>query len=373
MEIGTRVYLRVTSGYDGKHLYQFVFDPYKNILPAPNYVDTRGVQHNSMGFRRSGEVSLTKPPGTYRIFLMGASTAYGLGGLWPHIDDRFPVLKNSETIDAYLEQELSARLPGRRIEVINAAITSTWTHHNLIYLNQTILKYKPDMILFLDGFNDYYFYDEGHDQFGDYTYDLPSRVILGEPTIHSLAYANGWWLFRRSAFVHQLAKGAKNIKLMLSSPAARSPINVEQAVRAHERVFIANALKMEERSGLILRAEGGIPVFVLQPMLILERNRSGMLGVERKLFDFNVSSYLPNYEAFITQAVETVRIREAAMANRIGGQFIDLTRIYEGVDGQIFTDYAHLTPRGNLLAARYIADRVAPIILGASSGAGPKN
>ena len=367
LELGTRLYLRATNGYDGEHLYQFAFDPYKNILPTPNYVDTRGVQHNSVGFRRSGEVSLVKPPGTYRIFLMGASTAYGLGGLWPHIDDKYPVLENTETIDAYLEQELGARLPGQHIEVINAAITSTWTHHNLIYLNQAILKYQPDMVLFLDGFNDYYFYDERHDQFASYTYSLPSRVILGEPTLYSIAYANGWWLFRKSALVHLLARGAGNLKLALSSKPPRTPIDVEQAVAGQARVFEANALKMEERSGLILRREGVIPVFMLQPMLILERNRPGMAGVERRLFEFNVESYLPNYEPFIIRAVQTVRAREGEMAARVGGTFIDLTQIYELADGQIFTDYAHLTPLGNQIAARYVAERILPLIRPAQS------
>ncbi len=296
MEFGARVYLRHTTGYDGEHLYQFDFDPYKNILNTPSYVDTRGVQHNSVGFRRSSEVRLLKPAGTYRIFLMGASTAYGLGGLWPHIDDRYPVLKNSETIDAYLEQELQARFPDLSIEVINAAITSTQTHHNLIYLNQTILQYEPDMVLFLDGLNDYFFFEDGHDQFGNYTYNLPSRVIMGEPTLYSLAYANGWWLFRKSALVHQLARGARNIKLMLAGHPEQKPMDVDRAVAGQERVFMRNALKMEERSGLILRNEGVVPVFMLQPLLILERNRPGMTGVERELFDFNVSSYLPNYE-----------------------------------------------------------------------------
>src|SRR5262245_56189004 len=107
LELAVRLYLRGARGYDGEHLYQFAFDPYKNVLPSPNYVDTRGIRHNSVGFRRSTEVSLAKPQGTYRIFLMGGSTAYGMGGLWPHIDDRYPVLKNSETIDAYLEEALS--------------------------------------------------------------------------------------------------------------------------------------------------------------------------------------------------------------------------------------------------------------------------
>jgi lysophospholipase L1-like esterase len=362
LEFGCRLYLRATSGYDGKHLYQFAFDPYKNILPTPNYVDTRGIQHNSVGFRRSTEVSVIKPPATYRIFLMGASTGYGLGGLWPHIDDHYPVLKNSETIDAYLERELAEAVPGRKVEVINAAITSTWTHHNLIYLNQTILKYQPDMVLFLDGYNDYYFFEPGHDQFGSYTYSLPSRVILGEPTLFSLAYANGWWLFRKSALVHLLARGAGNLKLLLSARPPRKPIDVDQAVAGQQRAFTANALKMEERCGLIVKSEGAIPVFMLQPMLILERDRSKMTDMERRLFQFNVDSYLPNYEAFITQAVQFVRAREGEMAARVGGTFIDLTGIFKDADGQIYTDYAHLTPRGNQIVAQHIAERILPLI-----------
>ena len=361
LELGVRLYLRESRGYDGEHLYQFVFDPYKNILPSPNYVDTRGIRHNSKGFRRSTEVSLAKPSGTYRIFLMGGSTAYGVGGLWPHIDDKYPVLKNSETIDTYLEHALSSALPGRTVEVINAAITSTWTHHNLIYLNQTILKYQPDMVLFLDGLNDYYHYDGAHDQFASYSYNLPSQVILGEPTLYSLAYANGWWLFRKSALAHMLARGASNLSLLLSSRPERQPIDVEQAVAAQQRNFSANAFKMEERSGLILQNENVVPVFILQPMLILERDRK-LTEVERRLFEFNVTSYLPNYEAFINRAVPYVRTRQTEMAARVGGAFVDLTGIFKDVDGQIYTDYAHLTPEGNRLAALHIAERILPLI-----------
>lgn len=373
LEFGTRLYLRAAKGYDGEHLYQFAFDPYKNILPTPNYVDTRGIKHNSVGFRRSSEVSLEKPAGTYRIFLMGASTGYGLGGLWDHIDDKYPVLKNSETIDAYLETELTQRFPGRKFEVINAAITSTWTHHNLIYLNQTVLKYHPDMVLFLDGFNDYYAFDKGHDQFGSYTYSLPSRSIMGDPTWGSLVYAGGWWLFRKSAFVHELARGANNIKLMLKSHPARRPIDVDDALAQHQKNYNENAFKMEERSGLIVKNEGAIPVFLLQPMLILERDRPTMTDIERRLFQFNVDSYLPNYEPFIKGAVDYVRFKNKAMAEKLGGAFIDLTGIYEQTQGQIFTDYCHLTPLGNQVAAKHIADGIVPLIVPpADSSAAPR-
>lgn len=362
LEAGTRFYLRATAGYDGEHLYQFAFDPYKNILPTPNYVDTRGVKHNSVGFRRSTEVSVEKPAGTYRIFLMGASTGYGLGGLWPHIDPNYPVLKNSQTIDAYLEQELNARFPGRRFEVINAAITSSWTHHNLIYLNQTVLRYHPDMVLFMDGFNDYYFYDPGHDQFGSYTYNLPSQKILGEPTLGSLAYANGWWLFRKSALIHELAYGARNLKLMIEGRGKRKPIAVDQAAANQQRVFMANAYKMEERCGIILQHEGIVPVFLLQPMLILERHRTQMPAIEQRLFQFNVDSYLPNYEPYAIRAVDFVRRQMTAMAPTVGGTFIDLTTAFDQAQGQMFTDYAHLTPEANQIVARRVADGILPYL-----------
>jgi hypothetical protein len=118
---------------------------------------------------------------------------------------------------------------------------------------------------------------------------------------------------------------------------------------------------MEERAGLILQNEGVIPVFMLQPMLILERDNR-LTSVERRMFEFNVSSYLPNYEAFITRAVQYVRTRMSEMAPRVSGIFIDLTTTFKDVDGQIYTDYAHLTPRGNQLAAQFIADRILPVI-----------
>ena len=365
LELLASLYLRVSRGYDGSHLYEFEFDPYKNILPARNYVDTRGVAHNSVGFRRSGEVSKTKPADTYRIFLMGGSTAYGTGGLWPHLQRDFAVLKNSETIDAYLERILGEALPGKKIEVINAAITSTWTHHHLIYLNQTILGYDPDMVLFLDGYNDFFHVSPDHDQFGSYLYTTQASGILGEPTLGALARANAWWFYRRSALAFVTFRSLRTLKLLVTAPFVernRQPMNVDRAMANLEQVFPRSALAMQRRMALILRDAGVVPVFMLQPMLILERGHKPMSEMEQRLFAFNVESYLPNYEQFIHRAVAMVDERETAMASELGAQFIDLTGIYAGIDEQIYTDYVHLTPRGNELLARHVAERLLPVI-----------
>ena len=361
LQLAAYGYLRAFRGYDGRHLMQFEFDPYKNILPTRNYVDTRGITHNSVGFRRSSEVSVSKPPGTIRIFLMGASTAYGLGGLWTHIEPRFQVLRNEDTIDAYLERRLASQFPGAKVEVINAAITSTWTHHNLIYLLQSVMRYEPDMVLFLDGFNDFFHARPNHDQFASYAYNLTARVIEGEPTLNSLVTMNGWWLFRKFALAHVAGRAARQAKLMVTTrDPDRIPIDPQNMFTSLKDVFPRNAGAMHEYLGVLLAHRGIDAVFMLQPMLILERDRATATPIEKELFAFNVQSYLANYESFMKLATPWIVEQERAMAQRVGAGFIDLTTAFRGVAGQAYTDYCHLTPLGNEVVAGIVADSIVP-------------
>ncbi|MGI9628604.1 MAG: hypothetical protein ACR2QM_17350, partial [Longimicrobiales bacterium] len=289
------------------------------------------------------------------------STAYGTGGLWPHIQTEFAVIPDSATISAYLERNLGDRFAGTRIEVINAAIASTWTHHHLIYLNQTILRYDPDMVLFLDGFNDFYHFDPGHDEFASYAYSEHSTVIMGPPSLRALVYGNAWWLSRKSAFAYTAFRGAQTLGRLIRGKPQEDPIDVEQALRGVAETFPANALSMIERTALILRHEEVRGVFMIQPMLLLEE-QSELVPLEQELFEFNVESYLPNYEDFIVRAVPLVSAMEEEAVTQLGGHFMDLTSIYAGIDGQVYTDYTHLTPLGNRVLADRVADEIAPLI-----------
>jgi hypothetical protein len=122
---------------------------------------------------------------------------------------------------------------------------------------------------------------------------------------------------------------------------------------------------------MLVRNEGATPVLVLQPMLILERDRSGMPEIEKKLFDFDVQSLLPNYESFIHQAVPWVSDTARKVVEGKGGVFMDATGIFHDAQGQIFTDYVHLTPHANELVAHFIARRILPIISGAATPSTP--
>lgn len=359
LEVGANLYLRATAGYAGGAFQQYEYDPYKSIGLSRGWVDTRGVRHNAQGFRRDSNVTREKPEGTFRIFLMGASTAYGTGGLWPHLQREYEVLDNSETIDAYLEKILAERLAVPKVEVINAAVPSTWTHHHLINLNQTILGYSPDMILFLDGWNDHFFYDLRHDQFASYAYGEQATVIMGPPTVGSLVRMNGWWLFRKSAFFHLASRAGRELKLLVKRPPRAPALDVPKVVAQQRTVFERNALKMIERNALILRQEGIPTLFMLQPILALEReNLARMPEIERQLFEFNISAWPPGYEAFIREAVPYVSQRSRETVEALGASYLDLTDMFATSDGQIFTDYVHLTPEGNRRVAERAADEI---------------
>lgn len=364
LEAGSCVYLRATRGFDGEHLLQYAFDPYKNVRPAPNYVDTRGIRHNAQGFRHDGDVTPEKREGVLRVFFMGASTAYGLGGLWTHLQTDYEVLDNDELISAFLQRILAAAFPSREVEVINAAITSTWTHHHLIYLNQTILGYDPDVIVLLDGFNDFFHSSPHHDQFASYSYGVAANRIMGEPTIASLARANGWWAFRRSAFVHVLGRSLRDAKLMLSSKRKQKPVDVERAYQGFTETFERSALTMNKRIASLLELEQIPVLFVMQPLLILERDRlESMPEMERRLFEYNNQSYAPNYEELMTRAAPSAARRMQDTVSRFGAEFFDATSIFGPQESeQIFTDYCHLTPYANERLAREIAKRVIPMV-----------
>jgi lysophospholipase L1-like esterase len=354
-------YLRATRGY-ATHLYEFDFDPYRIIHPARNFVDTRGVRHNAQGFRRDSLVPLRKAPGAVRVFLMGGSTAYGTGGLWPHIDRSHPVLRNEETIDAYLQDELRRRFPGRPIEVINAGVTSTWTHHHLIYVNQAILRFDPDIILFLDGFNDFFFYDPRHDQFASYAYGEMATKVMGPPTLKSLASAVGWWLYRTDPLTHVALKSVRTFMAFRPPPPDRAPVQLDSAIAGLRETFPENAGKMHRRLALTLRDEGVTPVFLLQPILALESGAKPLTPVEVELRKFMLASWLPGYDEYLRRAVPYINEEESRMAAEFGAHYHDLTGIYAGVKEQVYTDYCHLTPLGNQLLARYVAERIAPLV-----------
>lgn len=363
LEIASCSYLMRFEGYDGRHMMNYQFDDYKNILPTPDYVDTRGVYHNAQGFRRKGEVAQKKPKGTYRIFLMGGSAAYGTGSLAAFGKDKWPILRNDETIDYFLEAFLKEKLPGRSIEVINAGITSHQSHHHLIYLNQTILKMHPDMVIFFDGFNDYYSYTKDFDQFRDYAYQERVHKFMDEPTVGAWTGYTGWWLFRKSHFVHLSTTLLRPLWIKaVSGGGIRAKIDVDEGINNLKENAKLNFLKMVERNTLILKAEGVVPVFALQPEIFFEQNKR-LSPLELKIFEWLSTQWQENLVEFKRRAKPVVVDGLQRTTSKNGAIFVDLTDPFGGIEGDVYTDYCHLTPTGNKRIAEVLGQKLLPMII----------
>ena len=127
---------------DISHPFPWSFDSERGIALRPG---ARGVWHdegiatfriNSDGLR-DGEHTVPKPPGVFRIAVLGDSFAEALQ------------VNREETFWSVLERELAdcPALASRRVETLNFGVSGYSTGQSLITLQRTVWRYQPDIVL----------------------------------------------------------------------------------------------------------------------------------------------------------------------------------------------------------------------------------
>jgi lysophospholipase L1-like esterase len=96
---------------------------------------------NSMNYR-GPEVPLHPAPGTIRIILLGGSTTHGFG------------VADDQTIDTYMRQQLTAKYPGVRFDVVNLALDGYDALQMLERLRTDGLPMSPSIVVLNEGIND---------------------------------------------------------------------------------------------------------------------------------------------------------------------------------------------------------------------------
>lgn len=99
------------------------------------------IRTNSLGLR-SPEVTLAKPPDTFRILVLGDSVTFG----WS--------LRGEDTYASQLASLLATLRPNQRVEVINAGVSGYGTWQELRWLQETGLALDPDVIIVQTHLND---------------------------------------------------------------------------------------------------------------------------------------------------------------------------------------------------------------------------
>lgn len=116
----------------------YLSDPVLGQRLAPGYTGWFAgvpVRTNSLGFRDDREYALDKPPGTFRIIVLGDSVTFGHGALY-------------ETTYPYLvEQRLKAWRPDVNWQVWNLGVPGYNTSNELQYLKQIGGRYQPDLVV----------------------------------------------------------------------------------------------------------------------------------------------------------------------------------------------------------------------------------
>ena len=98
--------------------------------------------YNSYSFR-GNEFQEQKHDIDFRIFTVGGSTTYGVAA------------EDDETWPAYLQQIISEKTTGKKIEVINSGVSGANTESEYDLIKNKIASLDPDLIIMYDGWNDH--------------------------------------------------------------------------------------------------------------------------------------------------------------------------------------------------------------------------
>jgi len=137
-----RAWMKYGSAATGLRDPMLVYDSSADLMvPKPGY-ELKGnninIKINSLGFR-GDEFSREKPPGTFRIVCLGASTTFSA-----------EVSSNQATWTRLLQEKLQAAYPQRRVEVINAAVGGYVAADNLKNLKHRVLPLNPDLVIYYE-------------------------------------------------------------------------------------------------------------------------------------------------------------------------------------------------------------------------------
>jgi lysophospholipase L1-like esterase len=123
-----------------------VENPQLSFVHAPNrsaFLMGVPVSINSAGMR-DGEYSFEKPPGVYRIMMLGDSTTFGWG------------VRQEDTAAKFLERKLNGQLPPgyNKVEVLNTGVGNYDTVQEVTYYETIGYKYHPDLVVLVFFIND---------------------------------------------------------------------------------------------------------------------------------------------------------------------------------------------------------------------------
>ena len=275
---------------------RYGYEPFVQFRPFA--VRQKFIEITPAGFRRGRVPAEPWPPRAdeFVVFVFGGSTTFGYG------------LPGEQTVVQYLEQELAALYPEEVVQAYNFGRGYYFSTQERILFESLLLEgFVPDLVLFIDGLNDFYY----HDGIPEYTGNLAQSVTPDQPMQH------------------------------------RPRLNKEQYPSAVQKVLARYARNL--RMSAALADEFGIPViFVAQPVPFLHYPVGPQTYPYQRFFDGHALC-MWGYGAF----------EKAAQSGRFGGRFLWCGDALAAAESIMYVDCVHYAAEGAAQFAQTMASRAA--------------
>ncbi len=259
----------------------------------------RSLRVNSMGFR-GDEISPVKPPDTYRIIILGDSSAFGYG------------VDQEEMFSTLLFRELEKSAPeGIRIEVINMAVPGYTTFSSRRLFLDRGIPLQPDLVIIA----------HNNDPDLDWGSDASRSMDGIRLKIAKCLYKSDLYLLFRKYVLNYRFRG--------DDRRDRQPPPHLSVPRVSPEELRENLWAIYSGAG-----DAGADVMIIS----MPRQEEG---------DDSLKAYRGIMEK---------------TAREIGGVFVDLYRGWRDPDEEFFIDTIHPSPRGHRRMAREISMEIIPII-----------
>ncbi len=295
---------------------------------------------------------------------------YGIGpGAWSNSKTfkSIPSLSNDETITAQLErllnEELSKRGAETRVEIINAAVSGYCTFQHVFQYYERLYKYEPDMLVFVEGQNDFYLSNSTADPVRDYKYSsvgVAESINRQDPVF--AAYIVSLTLGEYSYFSAAASRAIENVWENRVEGYRRNyhgPYNMplDEASKEHERISKHGFLRAY-RTLQTIGEEVGFSIHVfIQPQIVYEpmENLSPSDATIKKIYED------ASYGKWTATLFPHLRPQVRRLLEESSIPYSDLGQLTspETKGEDVYVDMCHVTPLG----AGLVAERMFPIVL----------
>ncbi|MBF0444230.1 MAG: hypothetical protein HQL68_01470 [Magnetococcales bacterium] len=381
LEVGSSLVLYLYGINPNKYEYNQILSGYhvfKNTPGAPLWNEVKKnpddppsiVDRN--GFVSDNPIFEKKPDDVIRIFVMGGSAVFGVGQFPPFASVHPYHLGNlsySLGLAGQLESYLSAQRPGLKFEVINAAATDRMLHQSMIYYQETISRFSPDIIINLDGYNDLHYGIMSGRPYAEMEARIPNYVtLLDEVRLYKPKFMTVLNLLYNRYFRNYVGEQLKK-QFYLRDDMDQEKYSIAQ-YRKYEDSFTGSSqrfLQILDHYMAVLHSDKVDFIFAIQPMLYRQINkewskienqmRREVFGVGPNLSNDAIDRFILMSKYFFDEYLSKA---SQERVEKSGFRFLDLNQEIRHLksDFELYIDYCHFTVDGSRTVAEILGKEV---------------